>query len=141
MERLKKVLGPLGLVLTLIGGVTYGILYSSGWVAVVPLIAGVVLIVFSAVVNLRGARTEGSKRSTRAGINAVVSIITLAAILVFLQTLAARHSARFDSTSNKRFSLSTQTDKILRGLAKDVTFTCFFKEDAPEKTELADLLK
>ena len=141
MERLKIVLGPVGLVLTLIGGVTYGILYSSGWVAVVPLIAGVVLIVFSAVVNLRGARTEGSKRSTRAGINAAVSIIALAAILVFLQTLAARHSARFDSTSNKRFSLSTQTDKILRGLAKDVIFTCFFKEDAPERTELADLLK
>ena len=140
-ERLKAILGPLGLVLTLIGGVTYGILYSSGWVAVIPLIAGIVLVTVSTVLNLRGARTEGSKRSTRAGINAVVSIIALAAILVFLQTLAARHSLWFDSTSNKRFSLSPQTEKILRGLAKDVSFTCFFKGDAPGRAELADLLK
>jgi ABC-type uncharacterized transport system involved in gliding motility auxiliary subunit len=140
MERLRMILGPLGLVLTLIGGVTYGILYSSGWAAVIPLVAGVVLVVLSAILSIRGARTEGAKRSARAGINAVVSIFALAAILVFLQTLAMRHGARFDSTSNKRFSLSPQTDKILRGLTKDVGFTCFFKEDAPERTELADLL-
>jgi ABC-type uncharacterized transport system involved in gliding motility auxiliary subunit len=141
MERLKKILGPLGFVLTLIGGVAYGILYSSGWIAVIPLVGGIVLVVASAVLNLRASRTEGSKRSTRAGINAAVSIIVLAAILIFLQTIASRHSARFDSTSNKRFSLSPQTVKILGGLSSDVNFTCFFKSDAPERTELADLFK
>ncbi|HVO76408.1 MAG TPA: hypothetical protein VMT60_00350, partial [Candidatus Bathyarchaeia archaeon] len=102
MERLKLILGPLGLVLTLVGGVTYGILYSSGWVAVIPLVAGVAAVVASAVINLRGTRTEGSIRSTRAGINAAVSIVAFAAILVFLQTIASRHSVRFDSTSNRR---------------------------------------
>lgn len=140
MERLRKILGPLGLVLTLIGGVAYGILYSSGWTAMLPLVAGIALVAVSAILSIRGARTEGAKRSARAGINAVVSVVALAAILVFLQTLAMRHGARYDSTSNKRFSLSPQTEKILRGLTKDVGFTCFFKEDAPERTELADLL-
>ncbi|HEY5132099.1 MAG TPA: DUF4350 domain-containing protein [Candidatus Krumholzibacteriaceae bacterium] len=141
MERLKLILGPLGLVLTLIGGVTYGILYSSGWVAVIPLVAGIAAVIASAVLNLRGGRTEGSKRSTRAGVNAAISIIAVAAILVFLQTIASRHSVRFDSTSNRRFSLSDQTEKILKGLMKDVDFTCFFKSDAPERTQLADLLR
>jgi ABC-type uncharacterized transport system involved in gliding motility auxiliary subunit len=141
MKRPKNILGPLGLVLTLIGGLTYGILFSSGWAAVIPLVAGIALVTASAILNLHGARTEGSKRSTRAGINAAVSIIAFAAILIFLQTLASRHSARFDLTSNKRFSLSLQTDKILKNLSKDVRFSCFFKSDAPQKAQLADLFK
>jgi ABC-type uncharacterized transport system involved in gliding motility auxiliary subunit len=141
MERFKMILGPLGLLLTLIGGVTYGILYSSGWAAVIPLVLGVGLVVASAILTLRGERTEGARRSTRAGINAAISIIALAAILVFLQTLAERHSARFDTTSNKRFSLSPQTEKVLRGLARDVSITAFFKSDAPERTEFGDLLR
>ena len=140
MARLRIILGPLGLVLTLVGGVMYGILYSSGWAAAVPLVAGIALVMISAALSIRGPRTEGARRSARAGMNAVISVIALAAILVFLQTLAARHGAHFDFTSNKRFSLSPQTQKILRGLTKEVSFMCFFKDDAPEKTELADLL-
>ncbi|MDD4856476.1 MAG: Gldg family protein [Candidatus Krumholzibacteria bacterium] len=141
MERLKDILGPLGLVLTLIGGLTYGILYSSGWAAAIPLVAGIALVAASAVIHLRGARNEGSRRSTRAGINAAVSVIALAAIMIFLQTLASRHSARLDFTSNKRFSLSPQTEKILKNLSKEVRFSCFLKSDAPQKTQLADLFK
>jgi ABC-type uncharacterized transport system involved in gliding motility auxiliary subunit len=141
MERLKRILGPLGLALILAGGITYGILYSSGWLAVVPLVAGILLVAASAALNFRGARSEGSRRSARFGINAAVSIIAFAAILVFLQTLASRHGASFDSTANKRFSLSSQTVKILDRLAKDVVFTCFFKPDAPDRTALSDLLR
>ena len=98
------------------------------------------LVAASAAFNLRGARSEGSKRNTRFGINAAVSIIAFAAILIFLQTLASRHGASFDSTANKRFSLSPQTVKILDRLAKDVVFTCFFKANAPDRTMLSDLL-
>lgn len=141
MERLTKLLGPIGLVLTLIGGITYGILYSSGWVAILPLLAGLALVVAAAVLGVRGTRSEGAKRSTRTGVNAVISIILLAAILVFLQTIISRHSVRFDSTANKRFSLAEQTAKILRGLDRDVTITGFFKEGGAGKAELADLLR
>ncbi len=141
MERLRTILGPLGLLLILIGGVTYGILYASGWVSVIPLVLGIVLVALSAILALRGGRTEGARRGARAGINAAVSVVALAAILIFLQTIASRHSARLDTTSNKRFSLSAQTDKILAGLARDVRITAFFKADSPERTEFSDLLK
>jgi ABC-type uncharacterized transport system involved in gliding motility auxiliary subunit len=140
MERLVKLLGPLGLALILAGGVAYGILFSSGWPAVVPLAAGIVLVAASAALGLRRARSEGSKRSARFGINAAVSIVALAAMLVFLQALASRHGGSYDATANKRFSLSTQTVKILDRLSSDVVFTCFFKTDAPGRTELSDLL-
>jgi ABC-type uncharacterized transport system involved in gliding motility auxiliary subunit len=141
MERFRMILGPLGLLLTLIGGVTYGILYSSARAAVIPLVLGIALVVASAVLTLRRGQTEGARRSTRAGINAGISIIALAAILIFLQTMAARHSAHFDTTSNKRFSLSSQSVKIVKGLPKDVRITAFFKSEAPERNEFADLLK
>ncbi len=87
-----------------------------------------------------GARSEGAKRSARLGVNAAVSIVVLAAILIFLQTLAAFHGASFDTTANRRFSLSPQTTKILDRLAQDVVFTCFFKSDSPARTTVADLL-
>ncbi len=141
MDRLRRILGPLGLLLILGGGIAYGILYSSGWLAVVPLAAGVAAVAVSAALGFRGARSDGSRRNTRYGINAAVSIIAFAAILIFLQTLASRHGARFDTTANKRFSLSPQTVKILDRLSKDVVFTCFFKADAPARTEISDLLK
>ncbi|MCX5752607.1 MAG: Gldg family protein [Candidatus Krumholzibacteria bacterium] len=141
MERLRRILGPLGLVLVIAGGLIYGILSSSGWPAVVPLVIGIALVAASAALNLRGARSEGSKRNARFGINAAVSILAFAAILVLLQMLASRHGVAFDTTANKRFSLSPQTVKILDRLGKEVVFTCFFKADAPDRTALADLLR
>ncbi len=141
MQRIKKLIGPAGLVLTLIGAVTYGILSSSGWAAALPLAAGLALVAASVAMSLRGERTEGSRRSARLGINAAVSILAFAAILVFLQTIATRHSGYLDTTRNRRFSLSQQTLKILNGLERNVSFTCFFKDVSPGRAELDDLLK
>ena len=141
MERFVKFLGPAGLVLTLVGGVTYGILSSSGWKALLPLVAGLVLVAAAAVVGWRNARSEGALRTARSGVNAAVAILALAAILVFLQTIVSRHSPRWDTTANKRFSLSAQTVRILDRLPRDVIFTCFFKEGAAGRQELSDQLR
>ncbi len=141
MKGLQNVLGPIGLALILIGGVTYGILYTSGWIALLPLLTGLGLTVVSIALNQRATGTESSIRSARFGFHAGISIVFLAAILIFLQTLSARHSSRVDTTMNRRFSLSSQTEKILTGLSQEITFTCFFKETTPGKTELEDLLE
>ena len=141
MTLFKRLSGPVGLALILVGGVAYGILYTNGLVAILPLAIGLALVAAAAIVNFRGARTEGARRSARLGVNAAVAIVVLAAILIFLQTLSVRHNAVLDTTSNKRFSLSPQTDKILAGLTSDVEFTCFFKEQAPGRLELEDLLR
>ena len=126
MLGLKKIIGPIGLILILIGGVTYGILYTSGWLAFLPLFSGLVLTVISIVLQARETRTEGSRRSARLGFNVGASVIFLAAIMIFLQTLSSRHNIRLDSTSNRRFSLSQQTTSILRSLNRDIVFSCFF---------------
>jgi ABC-type uncharacterized transport system involved in gliding motility auxiliary subunit len=141
MELFKKIVGPLGFALILIGGVMYGIFYTSGLWAFLPLFLGLVCTVTAVTLNLRSARSEASKRSTRLGLNAGASIIFIAAILIFLQTFSSRYNARFDMTSNRRFSLAQQTSNILSGLDREIRFSCFFKETTTGKKELEDLLK
>lgn len=141
MELLKKVIGPIGFLLILIGGVMYGIFYTSGLWALLPLLLGLACSIAAVTITLRSSRSEASRRSTRFGLNTGASIVFLAAILIFLQTFSSRYSARIDTTTNRRFSLSQQTTNILAGLDREIHITCFFKEATTGKKELEDLLE
>jgi ABC-type uncharacterized transport system involved in gliding motility auxiliary subunit len=141
MEGFKRALGPIGLGLILVGGVAYGILYTSGPAAFLPLLLGLVLSVISIVINYRDRKTQSMSRSARFGINTGAAVIFLAAIMIFLQTLSTRHNIRLDTTANKRFSLSSQTVKVLRGLEDRVVFSCFFRDGTQEQSICEDLLR
>ena len=67
-------------------------------------------------------------------------ILIVFAILVFLGALSKEHRHRFDFTSNKRYSISPQTKKILSGLDKDVKAYAFFQDQDPSKVAAKDLL-
>ncbi len=62
-------------------------------------------------------------RQTQYAGYATVYIAITIAVLILANFLANRYSKTYDSTSNKRFSLSEQTEKIVRNLPKDVTAT------------------
>ncbi|MBN1165252.1 MAG: GldG family protein [Candidatus Krumholzibacteriota bacterium] len=141
MEWLKKLIGPVGLILIVAGGVGYGILYSSGFLAFLPLLAGLILTVTSLFLGRRRDPSSSLSRSARYGISTGISILVFAAIVIFIQALSLRHNLRIDTTRNRRFSLSPQTEKVLRGLEKDIYFTCFFKETSEDKIVLEDLLR
>jgi ABC-type uncharacterized transport system involved in gliding motility auxiliary subunit len=141
MRVLKNIIGPVGLALILVGGVMYAIFYTSGWKALLPLLVGFICTIASIIIHIRQSSTEASRRSARFSINAGASIVFFAAILIFMQTLSSRHSARFDTTSNRRFSLASQTVNILKSLDREIHFTCFFKETTSGKKELEDLLE
>lgn len=71
-------------------------------------------------------KTEWMKsRQTRFGASAGLYVVLVLAALVLLNWLASRHVKSFDTTSNKRFSLSEQTAKIVSGLKEDVSVTYF----------------
>ena len=55
--------------------------------------------------------------------------------------LSFRHSARWDLTENKRFSLSPQTIQLLGSLQTEVNAVAFFRNDQPGKRAAEDLLK
>jgi ABC-type uncharacterized transport system involved in gliding motility auxiliary subunit len=64
-------------------------------------------------------------RQTRYGAYAGIYLVVVLAILVVVNFLANRYNKSFDTTSNKRYSLSEQTQKIVKGLKQNATITYF----------------
>ena len=81
-------------------------------------------------------------RSTRHGINSVVMIILVLAILGLANWIISRHPLKYDTTKNKQFSLSPLTVSTLKGLKQPVKVTSFFTEaqDDGSRERMRDML-
>jgi ABC-type uncharacterized transport system involved in gliding motility auxiliary subunit len=64
-------------------------------------------------------------RQTKYAAYATVYILIVIAVVVVANILADRYDKSFDATSNKRYSLSDQTAKIMKGLKQHATITYF----------------
>ena len=77
-------------------------------------------------------------RQTRYTAYAGVYILVILAVLVAINFLANRYPKSYDSTSNKQFSLSDQTIKVVGNLKSDVKITYF--DESPRFAQARDLL-
>jgi ABC-type uncharacterized transport system involved in gliding motility auxiliary subunit len=78
-------------------------------------------------------------RQTKYAAYATTYILVFIAILVVVNFLANRYNKSFDATSNKRYSLSDQTLKLLRDLKTDVNINYFDKPSGfPAAKDLLD---
>lgn len=64
-------------------------------------------------------------RQTRYAAYAATYIVIVLAVVVAVNVLADRFNKTYDATSNKRYSLSDQTAKIVKGLKQNATMTYF----------------
>jgi len=64
-------------------------------------------------------------RQTRYAAYATIYILIVISGVVIANVLADRYNKSLDATSNKRYSLSEQTAKIVKGLKQDATITYF----------------
>src|ERR1700757_3630995 len=64
-------------------------------------------------------------RQTKYAVYATTYILVTIAVIVAVNVLADRFNKSYDATSNKRYSLSDQTAKIVKGLKQDATITYF----------------
>lgn len=64
-------------------------------------------------------------RQTKYVSYATVYILIVLTILTVANVLADRYNKSYDATSNKRYSLSDQTTKIVKGVKQDATITYF----------------
>jgi gliding motility-associatede transport system auxiliary component len=83
-------------------------------------------------------------RQTKYAAFATVYILIVVMAVVVANVLADRFNKSYDSTSNKRYSLSQQTAKIIKGLKQDATITYFnqtsrFREGKDLLDEYANL--
>jgi ABC-type uncharacterized transport system involved in gliding motility auxiliary subunit len=64
-------------------------------------------------------------RQTKYAAYATIYILVVIAAVVIANVLADRYDKSFDATSNKRYSLSDQTAKVVKGLKQDAKITYF----------------
>jgi ABC-type uncharacterized transport system involved in gliding motility auxiliary subunit len=64
-------------------------------------------------------------RQTKYASFAATYVLVVIAIVVVANVLAERYNKSYDATSNKRYSLSDQTKKIVQGLKQDATIVYF----------------
>jgi len=71
----------------------------------------------------RATMDAGTAREAKYGATAALYVVIVIAVLAMINWLANRYNKSFDTTSNKRFSLSEQTQKIVKDLKGDATIT------------------
>src|SRR6201992_2184440 len=64
-------------------------------------------------------------RQTKYAAYATMYVVVVLAIITVANVLANRYNKSYDSTSNKRYSLSEQTAKIVKGLKEDATISYY----------------
>jgi len=133
-------LGYAGFVIIVATAIGYGMIPAAQRHTWVGWIVGLLCLVAYVVGSLNTIRDYLKRRSTRHGASALILILLVLGILVFVEAISARHSARLDLTAGKRFTLSEQTSKILKNLEKPVRVTAFYQEGSPQAEEARDLL-
>jgi len=103
--------------------------------------AGVLLVLASLLARVEDFRGLVGRRTVRYGVNTAVAVALVLGATVVVQALSFRHSARWDLTETKRFSLSPQTIQLLRSLKTEVSAVAFYRSDQPGKRVAEDLLK
>jgi ABC-type uncharacterized transport system involved in gliding motility auxiliary subunit len=102
------------------------------------LIAGGALTLAALIFNFSAIRQASRRRSAKLGANTTVMMVAVVAIIGFANFLGYRHHKRIDLTTEKLYSLSDQTRKVVSDLKKDVKVILFDKDD---QQGLADQMK
>jgi ABC-type uncharacterized transport system involved in gliding motility auxiliary subunit len=79
-------------------------------------------------------------RNLRFGTNLLIAAIAVLGIIVVVEAISLRHSHRFDLTTNKRYSLSPQSQQLLAELPQPVKATAFYQDTQTGRETAKDLL-
>jgi len=101
-------------------------------------IAGGVLFLAGIVLGFDGIMKFFSRRSSQLGTNTTLLSLAVLLILGLVNFVSYRHHKRFDLTTEKLYTLSDQTRKVLGGLKEDITIVRFAKN---QDAQLTDLMK
>lgn len=124
-KEIAGTLAALGLACVVAGFLRYSIQNELMSLSEGLLIGGGVLLLASIAIGFQALIGFFTRRSSQMGSNAIILSLAVFAILAVLNFLSFRHSKRFDLTSEKSFSLSDQTRKVVGGLQQDVTVIRF----------------
>jgi len=124
------ILAFVGLALTIAGASFYAIEGAISLVSAGMLWVGLLLLLFLLYARFGEIRNLLMKKSARYGANMVVMIGVFLAVVVFLGVMGETHKKRLDLTKTGRFTLSTQTKKILTSLKAPVKAVAFYRNES-----------
>jgi len=71
----------------------------------------------------------------------VLGFLAFVGILIFVALIGQRHPLRLDLTESKRYSISEQSQQIVKSLKDDIKIKAFYQESDPNREQTHDLLK
>ncbi len=125
--EIGKFLGSIGVAMLVAGYLRYSIQSELLTMSKILLIAGAVFVVAAIVFGFSGIASFFSKRSSKLGTNTSVLALGVLVILVIANVIGYQHHKFFDLTTEKLYTLSDQTKKIVGGLKNDVNVVRFAK--------------
>jgi ABC-type uncharacterized transport system involved in gliding motility auxiliary subunit len=138
MKKFSQIAGLCGVVLLLFGIVAFMFTRDFSLYTVAHLAGGALLVVFSLLFNRGGLWSTLGERSTRYSANALLYSAIFLGLLVLVNVVSNSHSWRKDFTEAGLFSISDQSEKVLKNLDQDVDVLAFFSQG--KGTKLEDLL-
>jgi ABC-type uncharacterized transport system involved in gliding motility auxiliary subunit len=127
MRRTAALYGYIGLVLLAFGLVDYAIAPEFRFFVWVNLVAGVFALVLWITSSRSALSSIVGRRSAQYGTNAAIYTIAFVGVIVALNYLSALHHRRLDMTSEKVFSLSSQSVKVVKNLKQPLKLIGFFQ--------------
>lgn len=116
-----------GLILAVAGGVAGSITHTWTPLYIGLLVAGIILLVVWVLFGGLIAQGFWSRRTTQAGTNALIKTIALIAILGLINFWAIRSPIRIDLTENQLFTLSPETQTLVKALPQPMKVWIFAK--------------
>lgn len=102
---------------------------------------GSILLVIYLIFHGEDIKKILKSRTILYGTNTIVISLAVAAILIFLGIILTRHNLSWDTTHLKFYSLSEQTNQVLKNLKDKVKVTTFYKKGTMQEVQVKDLLK
>jgi ABC-type uncharacterized transport system involved in gliding motility auxiliary subunit len=119
-------------------------LVGDSWIPIpiALIIAGIVVLglwlIFQDKGDLADSRKFWERRSTQAGTNALIATIAFISILALINLVSARNLYRVDLTENQLFTLSLQSQQVVRNLNQPVKVWIFASQPNPQDLDLLE---
>ena len=128
MKVFINILFFLGIFLLFIGIITTQVIGGSSIVSIATTVVGIGLIIGGLISFLYTNKGFWGKRSTEATINALISTVAVILIIFVINFLGIKYAVKIDLTENKLFTLSSQSQELVKNLASPLKVYVF---DAP----------
>ena len=141
MKKPINIAALVGLGLLIVGALLYNIKGRLTPLTTGLLLGAGALLLIYFIGNFGFLKAKLAQRSTRHGLNLVLMTLLVLGIIGFVQVIATKRHIRYDLTENKRYSLSPQSQQLLRTLPGRLTILCFYTENNRSKPAMEELMK